>query len=176
MKLLLEGEETERLFFRRLVKSDFETWLPFHQDQRTSQFWEGLPQNPKIACQQQFDRTFERYEKGLGGMQALILKTSGYLIGLCGLLVQTVDTVQELEIGYSILPRYWRRGYAAEAAQKCKRYAFENHLADSLISIIQINNVASQEVALKNGMHRDKTTIYRNNPVHIYRITNLISN
>lgn len=151
------------------MESDFDTWLPFHQDLKTSEFWEGLPQNTKIACRQQFDRVFERYEKRLGGMNAIILKTTGALVGLCGLSIQTVDGIQELEIGYSILPNYWHRGYATEAAQKCKAFAFENGLAASLISIIQIDNIPSQKVALKNGMYLDKTTTYGNNPVRIFR-------
>jgi len=172
MELLLNEEETERLFFRKLLPSDFDTWLPFHQDPRTSEFWKGLPENPKIACQQQFDRIFERYEKGLGGMNALTLKNTEKLIGLCGLLVQTVDEIQELEIGYSILPQYWRKGYALEAAQKCRKFTFKNGLAESLISIIQVDNIPSQKVALKNGMSLDKTTTYNNNPVYIFRVYN----
>ena len=166
---LLDNNETERLRFRKLMESDFDSWLPFHQDPKTSEFWEGLPSNPQIACQQQFDRVFERYDKYLGGMNALVLKTTGVLIGLCGLLVQTVDEVQELEIGYSILLKFWHKGYASEAAQKCKEFAFENDLAESLISIIQVDNLPSQKVAMKNGMYLDKTTTYGNNPVHIFR-------
>lgn len=170
MNFLLDGEETERLYFRKLTPSDFNIWLPFHQDKRTSEFWEGLPQDPKLACQQQFDRIFERYEKGLGGMNALILKSTKMLVGLCGLLVQHVDTEQELEIGYSILPEFWDRGYATESSQKCKQFAIDHQLSTSLISIIQIDNLRSQKVALNNGMRLDKTTTYQNNPVHIFRI------
>lgn len=170
MKLLLDGNTTERLLLRKLLSSDFDTWLPFHQDPRTSEFWDGLPQEPKIACQQQFARVFERYKKGLGGMNALVLKTTENLIGLCGLLVQNVDGVQELEIGYSILPQYWQKGYATEAAKKCKEFAFENRLAESLISIIHIDNIPSQRVAVNIGMYLDKTTTYKNNQVHIFRI------
>ncbi|MUH34842.1 N-acetyltransferase [Zobellia amurskyensis] len=170
MELLLEGEQTERLLFRKVLSSDFESWLPFHKDKRSSQFWEGLPTDPKIACQQQFDRIFERYENDLGGMNALISKSTGEFIGLCGLLKQTVDGIEELEIGYSILPKYWRQGYASEAAIKCKIYAQQQHLAKSLISIIHVGNIPSQKVAQSNGMHLDNTTTYHNNPVHIFRV------
>lgn len=103
-------------------------------------------------------------------MNALTLKASGQLVGICGLLVQTVDGIEELEIGYSILPKFWLQGYAFEAAQKCKHFAFEKGFSDSLISIIHVDNVPSQKVALKNGMFLDKTTIYRDNPVHIFRV------
>lgn len=115
MKLLLHSNTTERLLFRKLLPSDFGTWLPFHQDPRTSEFWKGLPQEPKSACQQQFNRVFERYEKELGGMNAILLKTTGAMVGLCGLMVQTADGTQELEVGYSVLPHHWLKGYATEA-------------------------------------------------------------
>ncbi|NDV16284.1 GNAT family N-acetyltransferase [Muricauda sp. TY007] len=169
-KYLLENQASERLIFRKLKKSDFDDWLPFYHNPKSTQFWEGLPTDPIEACKTQFDRVFERYENKLGGMNALISKESGELVGICGLLVQTVDDIQELEIGYSVLPKFWLKGYAFEAAQKCKKFAFENNFADSLISIIHVDNIPSQRVAIKNGMHLDKTTTYRDNPVHIFRV------
>jgi len=168
--LLLEGEASKRLFFRKVEPSDFEDWLPFYDHPQSTQYWEGLPESHIEACTQQFDRTFERYEKGLGGMNALILKETAALIGLCGLLVQEVDGISELEIGYSVLPTYWRKGFAFEAAHQCKSYAIDHNLSKSLISIIHVDNIPSQKVALKNGMVLDKTTNYKDNPVHIFRV------
>lgn len=169
-KFLLENEESDRILFRKIKTSDFEDWLPFYHDPQSTKYWEGLPQDPKTACQEQFDRIFERYDQNLGGMNALIHKDTLKLVGICGLLVQTVDDIEELEIGYSVLSEYRLKGYASEAAQKCKDYAFENKLAGSLISIIHTANIPSQKVARKNGMYLDKTTSYKNNPVHIFRI------
>ncbi len=167
---LLHGEESERLWFRKVRWSDFKDWLPFYHHPDSTRYWEGLPTDAREACQQQFDRIFERYHKHLGGMNALILKATGKLVGLCGLLVQQVNDIEELEIGYSILPQYWHKGYATEAAQKCKAFAKQHALTSSLISIIHVDNLPSQKVALNNGMHLDKTTSYKNNPVHIYRV------
>ena len=169
-KYLLEGQETSRLQFRRLEPSDFEAWLPFHQEPRSTWYWDGLPADPVVACHEQFDRVFERYENNLGGMNALISKVHGKLIGICGLLVQSVDDLSELEIGYSILPEFWKMGYATEAAIKCRKHAFDNGYATSLISIIHIDNLPSKKVAINNGMFLDKTTTYKENPVDIYRI------
>lgn len=167
---LLHSQTSERLLFRKLKSSDFESWLPFHQNPKSTEFWEGLPQDPTAACQGWFDKIFYRYENKLGGMNALVHKKTGEFIGQCGLLVQTVDAVKELEIGYSILPRYWKQGYATEAAQKCKLYAKAHRFTESLISIIHVDNIPSQKVALKNEMYLDKTTVYKDNPVHIYRV------
>ncbi|WP_297705413.1 GNAT family N-acetyltransferase [uncultured Eudoraea sp.] len=169
MNLLLEGEESNRLIFRKVSKTDFNAWLPFHQEPLSSQYFAGEIFEPKAACQNWFTKVFTRYENNLGGLNALINKESGLLIGMCGLLIQTVDEIQELEIGYSILPEYWKKGYASEAAKKCKAYALEHQLADSIISIIHIDNIGSQKVALNNGMHPDKTTTYKGIPVHIFR-------
>ncbi|MFC4219441.1 GNAT family N-acetyltransferase [Flagellimonas marina] len=170
-KYLLENESSERLLFRKIAPSDFDDWLPFYRNPKSTQFWEGLPSDPTEACHTQFNRIFERYENDLGGMNALILKETGELVGICGLLVQVVDDVEELEIGYSVLPKFWLQGYAFEAAQKCKEYAFANKFSGSLISIIHVDNIPSQKVALKNGMYLDKTTDYKDNPVHIFRVT-----
>ena len=166
----MEGVETERLLFRKLTMDDFEDWLPFHKEPKSSLHRSGLPKDPSKACAEQFERVFERYEEGLGGMFALVDKITNELIGLCGLLVQIVDFQEELEIGYSILPKFWGQGYASEAAQRCKETAFKNGWADHLVSIIHIDNEPSKKVAIKNGMHIEKRTEYKNNPVFIFRI------
>ena len=102
-------------------------------------------------------------------MALLELETQS-LVGWCGLLVQRVDGVEELEVGYSILPSHWNRGYATEAARRCVEVGFEKLLATSIISIIQIHNAPSQRVAEKNGFQRDAKTTHQGNPVFVYRI------
>ena len=168
--MLLDGHSTDRLKFRKVVETDFDLWLPFYDDPESTRYWEGLPDDKHQACIEQFERIKERYEQNLGGLNALVRKEDQVLVGMCGLLIQTVDGVQEWEIGYSLLPGYRGLGFATEAAQYCKKVAFEHKLAESLISIIQIHNLPSQEVALRNGMQRGRQTQYKNNPVYIYRV------
>ncbi len=170
MDYLLTGEESERILYRKLDPTDFELWLPFFLDPASTGHWKGEPVSPEEACQKWFDKAFYRYKNKLGGMNALINKVTGEFIGQCGLLIQTVDNIQELEIGYSLLPEFRNKGFATEAAKTCKAYAFKNRLSDSLISIIHIDNIASQKVATNNGMTLEKTTTYNNNPVHIFRV------
>jgi hypothetical protein len=107
MKYSLAGEETERLKFRLLKSEDFDDWLNLFKGKDVAKF---LGMNPKLSdkelCEIWFEKTFERYEKGSGVMNALINKKTNLLIGQCGLLIQSVQNIERLEIGYSILPKY----------------------------------------------------------------------
>ena len=172
MKYLLEGQETQRLTFRLLKPEDFQSWLPLFKGDNVAKFL-GLDATltTEQLCELWFDRVFQRYENGLGGMNVLIHKTSNQLIGQCGLLVQRVENQERLEVGYSILPQFWNKGYATESAKKCKNYAFENNFTTSLISIVHIDNSASEKVALNNGMSLEKRLAsYKGNPVNIFKI------
>lgn len=170
MKFVLDGNESERLLFRKIQESDFNQWLEFFKDPRTSEHWIEEKETPEIECAKWYKKQFWRYENDHGGMNALIEKQNGKLVGHCGLLVQVVDGTTELEIGYSLLPEFWNKGFASEAAKYCKGFAFKNDFTDSLISIISVTNKSSENVALKNGMSIDKTTIYNGNKVNIFRI------
>ena len=157
MKYLLTGQETERLKFRLLKSEDFDSWTHLFKAKNIADY---LDLDPKLSeselCKKWFDKVFHRYENELGGMNVLIDKKTNRLIGQCGLLIQTIENIERLEVGYSILPEYWNQGFASEAAIKCKNYAFENNFADSLISMVHIENSGSEKVALKNGMTFEK--------------------
>ena len=172
MKYSLKGVETERLKFRLLKLEDFDDWIHLFKEKNVAKF---LGMDPNISekemCEIWFEKTFNRYENDLGAMNVLIDKKTNLLVGQCGLLIQSIQNVARLEIGYSILPKYWFKGYASEAAIKCKNYAFENNLSDSLISMVHVENIGSEKVALKNGMILEqRIDSYEGAPMNIFRI------
>ncbi|WP_093673213.1 GNAT family N-acetyltransferase [Tenacibaculum sp. MAR_2009_124] len=171
MKYILKNQETKRILFKEVSLLQFNDWLEFHKNPLTSIHWQSELESPDSECKKWYEKQFYRYENDLGGMNALIEKQSGKLIGYCGLLIQTVDEKKELEIGYSLLPKFWKKGLASEAALKCRDFAFENDLTDSIISIISLTNKPSEKVAIKNGMTIDKRTMYHGNEVNIFRIS-----
>lgn len=93
-----------------------------------------------------------RYAKDGFGLWAVVLKSTGQVIGDCGLAHQLLNDVEEVEVGYHINRSYQRQGYATEAARGCLELGFGQLGLSRLISMIRPENEPSRRVAEKNGM------------------------
>ncbi len=163
--------ETERLYMRELTQSDFAALCEILQDEDTMYAYEGIFQDSEV--QEWLDRQILRYKEWGFGAWAVVLKENGAVIGQCGLTMQPWKEREVLEIGYLFNRNYWHNGYATEAAKACKQYAFEVMKAKEVCSIIRDTNIASQNVALRNGMSREDSWVkhYRGVDMPHYRFT-----
>lgn len=142
--------ETERLYLRKMDQSDFDSLCRILQDKDVMYAYEGAFNDDEV--QEWLNRQISRYQKWGFGLWAVVLKETDEMIGQCGLTMQPWKDEEVLEIGYLFECFYWHRGYAIEAVKACKKYAFEILKADEVCSIIRDTNIASQKVAIKNGM------------------------
>ena len=114
-------------------------------------------------------RNYKQYGFGLW---AVIHIEDKRLIGDCGLTIQRVDGIDELEIGYHILRSYWGQGLATRGAMACRDYAFDKLKSERVISWMNPANTASRRVAEKAGMHLEKETFdSRGKPAVVYAMT-----
>jgi len=90
------------------------------------------------------------YAKNGFGLGLVILKATGEPIGMCGLIKR--DALEDVDIGYAYLPRYWSKGYAIEAALAMKSYAKEACHLNRLVAIVDPANTSSIRVLEKLGM------------------------
>lgn len=142
--------QTKRLYLREMKQTDFCSLCKILQDEHTMYAYEGAFSD--VEVQEWLDKQISRYQHWNFGLWAVILKETEEMVGQCGLTMQPWKETEVLEIGYLFNSDYWHKGYATEAAQACKQYAFERLGAEEVCSIIRNTNIASQNVAIRNGM------------------------
>lgn len=167
-----DGIHTERLITRFLQPNDYKIWIPFLSDPECIQFlpYYGID-DPAERAKHVIEKQLGRYNENRYGLQLLLDRKNNEPVGMCGLLLQDVEGKPELEVGYHLLREHWGKGYASEAAQAFKNFGFENNQADSIVSMIDVGNTKSQQVALHNGMKPEPTFHWMGFEINIYRIT-----
>lgn len=142
--------ETDRLLLRNMTQKDYPFLAAMLQDAQTMYAYEGPFSDAET--QAWLEKNLDRYKTDGVGLWAVILKKTGAMIGQAGLTWQSVGDVQVLEVGYLFNRAFWGNGYATEAARACKTYAFSQLHAKEVYSIIRDTNIASMNVAIRNGM------------------------
>ncbi|MFA7274295.1 MAG: GNAT family N-acetyltransferase [Crocinitomicaceae bacterium] len=162
-------QESERLIFRKITQADIPTWQTFFVGNDRLRFL-GIDttKSHKVLAKEWINRQLERYEEEGTGLLAVIEKSSGELIGMCGILKREIEEELEYEIAYSFLSKYWKKGYATEAAQQMKKFGSETELSNRFISIIHKENADSIAVAQRNGMKPLQTANFMGMEVIIF--------
>lgn len=140
---LLGNEEVMRYYPQRYSRRDAEEWLQRQQ---------------------------QRYQRDGHGGWLVLLKETGEAVGQVGLVQQLVEGEPFKEIGYLIHRDYWRRGYAYEAAEAVREYAFNELGQSSVIALIRPINTPSQGVARKLGMKPVKLVLHGGLEHHVWQI------
>lgn len=79
---------------------------------------------------------------------------------------------QEPELGYLLAENAEGKGYATEAAQAVKFFAFQHLKMTTLVSYIDIGNARSERVAERLGAVKEGTLSYDGDEVYVYRYPN----
>ena len=147
MKIILE---TQRLLLREMTQADFPALADILQDEQTMYAYEGAFNDTET--QAWLDKNLTRYRDDGIGLWAVVLRENGDMIGQAGLTWQEMNGKRIPEVGYLFNRAYWGKGYATEAAIACKEYGFKQLGLDEIFSIIRDTNIASMNVAIRNGM------------------------
>jgi len=168
MKGIVPVLETERVLLREFVPDDIDALAAVISDPETMRFYPE-PRD-RAGVESWIERNRRRYRDDGHGLWAMVLKSSGEVVGDCGLTRQTVDGTDETEIGYHVRRDLWGRGLAPEAAGACRDYGFERLGVERLISLIRPENLPSRRVAQKVGLTWWKEVMWRDLPHCVYAI------
>jgi RimJ/RimL family protein N-acetyltransferase len=137
--------ETERLVLRRLRLADAAfiralvnepSWLAFIGDKGVR----------TLADARRYLRSgpLAMY-RGLGfGLYRVERAADGAVLGICGLVKR--DGLDDVDIGYALLRRFWGSGYAREAAEAVVEHARRDIGLDRIVAVTAPGNAASSRL------------------------------
>jgi RimJ/RimL family protein N-acetyltransferase len=145
---------TERLTLRQMSDADLDDMAALLGDEDVMRYYP----RPKTRDEARgwINWNVRLYREHGFGLWVMTLTDSGEFVGECGLTIQKVDGVDEVEVGYHVLPQHQRRGYASEAAAGCRDLARERFSIDRLIAVINAANQPSRAVAEQIGLRLER--------------------
>jgi len=143
--------ETDRLILRRLSSGDAEfilrllnepSWLRFIGDKGVRSVEDARAYILKGPV--------EMYSRLGFGLYLVELKEEGSPVGICGLIKR--DSLEDVDIGFAFLPRYWGRGYAYEAASAVMAYGGKVLGLKRIVAVTSADNDSSARLLKKLGL------------------------
>ncbi|HVG37664.1 MAG TPA: GNAT family N-acetyltransferase [Pyrinomonadaceae bacterium] len=159
--------DTPRLTLRELTRDDFEDFYRLRSDPEVMRYIGGKP-HTREQVRATLEQNSEWWEHRDFGRWAVIHRADDRLIGWCGL--GYLDSTPQIEIGYGLVPAYWRQGLTLEAARAALRDGFERLKFPRIVAVAAPENTGSWRVMEKLGMKYEKRAVYYGSDVVYYAI------
>lgn len=143
------GPETPRLLHREMTVEDAEDVLAFNGDPDVMRLT-GEPRWTDLAQTRERLASYTAFETDGFGRWGMVHKPDGRLIGFSGF--KYLPELDEVDLGYRLLPAYWGRGLATESGLACLRFGFETMGFDRVVALVLPENAGSIRVVEKLGM------------------------
>ena len=116
-----------------------------------------------------FKNVFGDYEKHGFGRLAVELKGENKFIGFAGL--KYLEDLDETDLGYRFMRKYWGKGIATEAAKACLNLGFETFDLDKIIAMVLPENTGSIRVLEKLNFEYEKDRIESNQLAKLFSLS-----
>jgi ribosomal-protein-alanine N-acetyltransferase len=166
---LKDALTTGRLRLRPLARKDLDALAGLYSDPQVMRFSLGMLTREQAG--EKLDEILLLSDLKGRHTYAVERLADGRFTGICGFAPQTVDGVEETELGYRLMPEFWGRGIATEAARACRDHAFGTLGLLRIVSIIEPANIRSIRVAEKIGLRFEKEANMWDRLVRIYAAT-----
>lgn len=160
---------TPRLLIREIEQNDLDALVPILSDPEVMQYSTRGPISREEIITW-IDNVIAEYNRLNFSVWAIILQEENKLIGYCGIRPIDLDGKTEIEIMFRLAKNYWNQGYAFEATKAAQQYAFDTLAINSIIAIVDPQNVRSLNVIDKLQMIYEKDSVYKNFPIRVYRL------
>jgi len=158
--MLLPKIETERLLLRIYQTDDLEAVYNLMTDENLTRFFPENYSINKADVLASLPRRMERWRKYGFGQFGVFDKSTGKLIGYCGL--QPLDKTGEIEIYYGFYKEFWGQGLATETAGAVLRFGFEIAELPRIAAATHPDNAKSQQVLQRLNMKQGEDGYFYN--------------
>lgn len=150
----MEQIKTERLTLRQFTLSDAEFILGLVNEPSFIQNIGDRGVRTLSDAEKYLEGPISSYARNGFGLLAVTLNSTGQPIGMCGLIKR--DALEDVDIGYAFLPKFWSKGYALESAQAVTNHAKEVMGLKRVVAIVDPANAGSIRLLEKIGMTFEK--------------------
>lgn len=150
--------ETSRLIIREFEEDDLLSLYKIESDKRIIEFIPWYKLSSLNECRRQIKKFIENYSKNKLNTWAIVIKTTGEVIGLTQLVYS--KKIKGVEIGTKILPEHWSKGYASELTEAVVNYGLYELGIDEITAVTDINNAGAIKSLLNMGMTLKKYGYY----------------
>lgn len=141
--------ETQRLYLREMLPSDAENAYLLNLDPEVLRYT-GDEAFQSTEEAKTFLEAYASYKLYGFGRWAVIRKEDDAFLGWCGL--KYTPELDEYDIGYRFMKKYWNQGYATEAAIPCMKLGSERFGMKRIVGRARTENIASIKVLEKLGL------------------------
>jgi ribosomal-protein-alanine N-acetyltransferase len=166
----LDSFTTDRLLAEKIKMSDLDKFARMHTNSQVMATLGGLRTEEKTR--DNFEWNLNQWKENGFGLWLFYLKDTKEWIGRAGLRRVEIENHEEIELGYALMPQFWKLGLATEMAKACVEIAFEVIQLDNLVSFTLTTNKASQRVMEKIGFQYERDILQVNLPHVLYRMKN----
>jgi RimJ/RimL family protein N-acetyltransferase len=146
---------TERLLLRRFTVDDAEFILTLLNEPSFLRYiGDKKVRNLEDARQYILNGPVASYERHGFGLYLVELKEQNTPIGMCGLLKR--DELPDADIGFALLPSFWNKGLALEAATAVLTEARDTLNLPRILAITSLDNDASIALLERLGFQFDR--------------------
>jgi ribosomal-protein-alanine N-acetyltransferase len=143
--------QTSRLLVRPYSLDDSDRFFALNGNPEVVRYIR--PAKSKAECDLFLKEIIEAYRAApLYGRWAVLEKSSSDFVGSFALI--PVEGLEQMQVGYALLPAYWGLGYATELCHAELAYVFEQTSIDPIYAYAEAANEASHKVLLKAGLQR----------------------
>jgi RimJ/RimL family protein N-acetyltransferase len=162
----MERFETARLRAERLCENHLADLITLHLDRHVMRYVGGV-RSPE-ATRAYLTANLEHWDRF--GFGLWVLRTrDGKFAGRAGIRHVVVEGVSEVEVAFTFQRDLWGKGLATEIAETLVDLGFTKWHLPSLVSAVEVQNIASRRIMEKCGFTLERRVIYQGEDCVVFR-------